>query len=81
MEPPVFSLCENMLIQIDANDVVLYMQISHATTLWLLFFQRQTNPCEGVFVDACLMFGCMSGICVKTATYTRLQKQSIFCLL
>lgn len=37
-EPPVSSLCENMLMQIDANDVVLYMQISHATTLWLLFF-------------------------------------------
>lgn len=33
MEPPVFSLCENMLMQIDANGVVLYMQISHATTL------------------------------------------------
>lgn len=25
IDPPVFSLCENMLMQIDANDVVLYM--------------------------------------------------------
>lgn len=71
MEPPVFSLCENMLMQINANYVVLYMQISHAATLWLLFFQRQTNLCECVCVYL-LMFGCMSGVCAKTAPSTRL---------
>lgn len=49
MEPPVLSLCENMVMQIDANYVVLYMQISHATTLCLLCLGvRQTL----LFVDA-----------------------------
>lgn len=53
--------CENILMQIDANDVVLYMQISHATTLWLLFYvDRQTLV--SVFVNAHVfqfMFGCV----------------------
>lgn len=65
-------------MQIDANDVVLYMQISHATTLWLLFSEdRRTLEC--FFVDArvyLFMFGCMSG-----DTSTRLQMQSILRLL
>lgn len=78
MEPPVFSLCENMLMQIDANDVVLYMQISHATTLWLLFSRGQTNTCECMFVEAHVyhsMFGCMSGVFV----WKRLLPQGYKC--
>lgn len=53
MEPPVCSFCENMLMQIDANDVlVLYMQISHATTPPAFVFRGQMNSCECMFVDA-----------------------------
>lgn len=60
------SLCENILMQIDANDVVMYMQISHATTLWFLFF-RDRETLVRLFVDAHVcqfMFGCMSGVFV-----------------
>lgn len=59
MEPPVFSLYENMLMQIDANDVVLYMQISHATTLWLLFFGARRT-----LVSVCLWMLASIGLCL-----------------
>lgn len=79
----MLSLCENILMQMDANDVLLYMLISHATTFWLLFYRERKNLC--VFVDAhtrSFMFGCMSAVhvcrvSVKIATSTRLQIQSI----
>lgn len=53
MEPPVCSLCENMLMQIDANDVlVLYMQISHATTLSCFCFSG-TDELLSVYACGC----------------------------
>lgn len=52
-EPPVFCLCENMLMQIDANDVVLYMQISHATTPLAFVVRGQMNPCD------CVLLSCL----------------------
>ncbi len=62
MEPPVFRLCENMLMQIDANDVVLlYMQISHAGSPLAFILQGQMNPCECVLMSTSL-FGCMCGV-------------------
>lgn len=45
-EAPVSRLCENMLMQIDANHVVLYMQISHATSLRFLVLRAQITPWE-----------------------------------
>lgn len=80
MEPPVFSLCENMVMQIDANDVVLYMQISHATTLLAFVLQGQTNSWVYVCGCSCLpvhVWVYVWGVCVETATSTRLQMQSI----
>lgn len=60
----------------NANDVVLYMQISHATTLWLLFFGDRRAL--SVYVDAQVcqfMFGCMSGVFV----WRRLLPQGYKC--
>ena len=76
-------------MQIDANDAVLYMQISHATTLWLLSFGGRRTPVSvfvDVFADArvyLFMFGWMSGpVCVKRATSEGFKKtQSILRLL
>lgn len=62
----MFSLCENMLMQIDANHVVLYMQISHATSLRFWFFGDR-EPLESVCVDAHVyrfMFVLMSDVFV-----------------
>lgn len=88
MELPVFSLCENMLMQIDANDVVLYMQISHAATLWLLFFRDRrtlmsvclwmlmsTSSCLGV----CL--GCLCENGYKCNQYPVSYKFKSLCFL
>lgn len=38
----MLSLCENTVMQIDANNVALYMQISHVTTPLLFLWARQT---------------------------------------
>lgn len=62
--PPVFGLGENMLMQIDANDAVLYMQISHATILCFFLFFKDRQTLVSVCVCKCVwvMFGCMSGV-------------------
>lgn len=80
--PPVLSLCENMLMQIDANDAVLYMQISHATILVFFFFLFFKDKHILVIVCACrciwVMFGCMSGLFFEKITTSRkLQIESI----
>lgn len=80
MEPPVFSLCDNMLMQMNANAAVLYMQISHATTLWFLFFRGRWTVC-GCSCLPVYVWVYVRGVCVKTVTSTRLQMQSILCLL
>lgn len=51
-----------MLMQIDANAVALYMQISHATTLRLFFWDIGTllSVC---FVDAYVISLCL-GVCL-----------------
>lgn len=64
MAHAVFGLCENMLMQIDANEVVLYMQISHATTLWLLFQgdkRTLVSVCLLMLVSICLCLGACLG--------------------
>lgn len=77
---PVLSLGENMLMQIDANDVVLYMQISHATILWLLFFKdRQTLVNVHMWMQASIgyIWAHVWYVCEKLTTSTRLQIESI----
>lgn len=72
MEPPVFTFYEDMLMQIDANDADLSMQISHATTLLAFVLQGQTDSCESMFVDAHVywfMFGSVSGVYEKSAIH------------
>lgn len=62
----MWCMYENMLIQIDANDVMLNMQISHAATLWLLFLRRRQSLVSVLF-DARgsqFVFGCLSGVFV-----------------
>lgn len=56
----MFGLCVNMLMQIDANDVVvLYMQISHATTPpAFVFWGHEVYVCGCSCLLVCL------GVCV-----------------
>lgn len=68
----MFTFYEDMLMQIDANDADLSMQISHATTLLAFVLQGQTDSCESMFVDAHVywfMFGSVSGVYEKSAIH------------
>lgn len=56
-------------MQIDANDAAFYMQISHATVLWLLFFGDREKPvCLWSPVSNQFIFGSAGVVCVKTTS-------------
>lgn len=61
----MWCMYENMLIQIDANDVMLKMQISHAATLWLLFLRHRQSLVSVLFDAGVFVFGCLSGVFVR----------------